>query len=71
MNTVPNFIMINNHTYSRKTGYAAALWRTLRCWSERASQRRALAGLDDRTLHDIGLSRSTALNEAEKPFWRP
>lgn len=71
MNTVPNVVMINRHGYVRNAAAAAALWQTLRCWSERASQRRALAGLDDRMLHDIGLSRATALNEAEKPFWRP
>ena len=39
-------------------------------WCERARQRRALAQLDDRLLHDIGLTRNQAAGEAGKPFWR-
>jgi uncharacterized protein YjiS (DUF1127 family) len=38
---------------------AAASWR----------ERRALEELDDRALRDIGISRSQALTEANKPFW--
>jgi uncharacterized protein YjiS (DUF1127 family) len=34
-------------------------------------ERRALEELDDRMLHDIGISRSQALAEASKPFWVP
>jgi uncharacterized protein YjiS (DUF1127 family) len=33
----------------------------VRDWHRRARDRRELAALDDRTLHDIGLSRSDAL----------
>jgi uncharacterized protein YjiS (DUF1127 family) len=33
-------------------------------------QRRLLAQLDERMLRDIGISRSQALAEADKPFWR-
>ena len=40
---------------------AAARWR----------QRRMLGTLDDRMLHDIGISRSQALAESGKPCWRP
>ena len=36
---------------------------------ERCRQRRALADLDDRLLHDIGITRSEAQREAAKPFW--
>ncbi len=32
-------------------------------------ERRALAALDDRALNDLGLSRSTALAEAERAPW--
>lgn len=39
-------------------------------WSERRAQRFALAALDDRGLRDIGLSRSEAGAECDKPFWR-
>jgi uncharacterized protein YjiS (DUF1127 family) len=36
----------------------------------RARQRRLLAALDDRTLRDIGVTRSDAGAEANKPFWQ-
>ena len=42
----------------------------VRTWSERRSQRRALAELDERLLQDIGVTRSQARFEAAKPFWR-
>jgi uncharacterized protein YjiS (DUF1127 family) len=38
--------------------------------ARRWRQRRMLKTLDERTLHDIGISRSQALAEARKPFWR-
>jgi uncharacterized protein YjiS (DUF1127 family) len=41
-----------------------------RRWLERARQRRALCDLDPDRLHDIGVSRSAAVREAAKPFWR-
>ena len=41
----------------------------IRGWSERSRQRQALSELDDHHLKDIGLSRTEALAEAEKPFW--
>ena len=44
---------------------------TLACgWRDRSRQRRTLMRLDDRLLHDIGLSRSDVDREASKPFWR-
>jgi len=39
-------------------------------WIERIRQRRALAGLDERMLRDIGVTRVEAVRECEKPFWR-
>lgn len=42
---------------------------TIITWIERAQQRRALARLDDRLLADIGLSRSQAEQEGDKPAW--
>lgn len=33
--------------------------------------RRQLLQLDDRALKDIGLTRSQALAEGRKPFWKP
>ena len=46
-------------------------WRLLREWRQRARERRDLARLGERELHDIGLSRSLVFNEINKPFWRP
>jgi uncharacterized protein YjiS (DUF1127 family) len=39
-------------------------------WLRRGRSRRLLAQMDDRMLHDIGITRDTALSEHEKPFWR-
>ncbi|MDH3670701.1 MAG: DUF1127 domain-containing protein [Gammaproteobacteria bacterium] len=39
-------------------------------WHERARQRRTLLTLDDCMLKDIGVSRTDAELEANKPFWR-
>jgi uncharacterized protein YjiS (DUF1127 family) len=39
-------------------------------WRERAQMRRRLMTLDDRLLKDIGVTRSEAHGEAEKPIWR-
>jgi uncharacterized protein YjiS (DUF1127 family) len=46
---------------------------TIALWIARSRQRRALeeiAGLNDRLLKDIGVSKDEALREAAKPFWR-
>ncbi len=45
-----------------RTGFAA--------WRARAREREALALMNDRELHDIGLSRWDAQHEVDKPFWR-
>lgn len=39
-------------------------------WIERSRQRRALADLNDHLLKDIGITRSEAACEIQKPFWR-
>jgi uncharacterized protein YjiS (DUF1127 family) len=43
----------------------------IRSWRQRARSREELARLSDHMLKDIGLSRSDALREAAKPFFRP
>jgi uncharacterized protein YjiS (DUF1127 family) len=48
---------------------AAGLERLL-LWQQRARERRELGSLSDDLLKDMGLSRSTASEEARKPFWR-
>ena len=39
-------------------------------WRERCEQRKHLAGMNERMLKDIGISRADAAREANKPFWR-
>ena len=43
---------------------------TLGEWRRRTRGRAELAGLDDRMLKDIGLTRTDAEFLANKPFWR-
>jgi uncharacterized protein YjiS (DUF1127 family) len=38
-------------------------------WLQRSHSRRELANLTERDLRDIGISRSEAEAEANKPFW--
>lgn len=56
-------------TFSLSRSLLVALER-LELWAERRRQRRALLGLGDYLLHDIGLSRADAEGEGGKPFWR-
>ena len=58
--------MINPHG----SGLFAKLSETLHVWRQRQHERRQLAELSDRDLHDVGLSWSDVALEAEKPFWR-
>lgn len=39
-------------------------------WQQRAAGRRELVNLTERDLRDIGISRSDAEAEANKPFWQ-
>lgn len=47
-----------------------ALLRRLWRWNDRHRQRLDLADLDDRMLHDIGITRRMAERECRKPPWR-
>jgi uncharacterized protein YjiS (DUF1127 family) len=47
-----------------------SLARTLRLWRSRVRERRAFTTIDDRELHDLGLSRYDVERELAKPFWR-
>ncbi len=58
--------MINHHG----SGFFAQLSETLHIWRQRQIDRRQLAELSERDLHDVGLSWSDVAYEAEKPFWR-
>ena len=52
-------------------GFLARAIDVLLGWTERSRQRRHLAGLDDRLLRDIGVSRVEVEAEISRPFWRP
>jgi uncharacterized protein YjiS (DUF1127 family) len=58
--------MINHHGL----GLFEKLSETIHIWRQRQLQRRQLAQLTERDLHDVGLSWSDIAYEAEKPFWR-
>ena len=58
----------------RRAGLAAPIAQfllgLLSTWLQRARERRALHGLDDGMLKDIGLTRADIDFEVHKPFWR-
>jgi uncharacterized protein YjiS (DUF1127 family) len=66
MSTCMHESMTNHHG----TGFLGPLGETLHIWRERRQQRRELASWSERDLHDVGLSWSDIVYEAEKPFWR-
>jgi uncharacterized protein YjiS (DUF1127 family) len=66
MSTCTDNTMINHHG----SGVFAQLSEVLHIWRDRRHQRRELAQWTDRDLHDVGLSWSDVVREAEKPFWR-
>jgi uncharacterized protein YjiS (DUF1127 family) len=51
-------------------GFLASTRQQIIVWASRAQDRRDLAHLSDRELLDMPFSRSAALEEARKPFWR-
>jgi uncharacterized protein YjiS (DUF1127 family) len=66
MSTLTHQSMINHH----QSSILARTLETLRIWHKRQQDRRQLAQLSARDLHDVGLSWSDIVYEAEKPFWR-
>lgn len=63
---------ISLHFSSRAplAGTYAAFTHVIGTWRRRNRERRELAQLDARSLHDLGLSASTVQFELNKPFWR-
>ena len=53
-----------------RPGGLAFFVETVLAWQDRIRQRRQLAGMDERLLSDIGVTRSDVAAETEKPFWR-
>jgi len=66
MSTCTQQTMTNHH----EQGIFAQLSETLHVWRQRYHARAELAQWTDRDLHDVGVSRSDIIYEAEKPFWR-
>ena len=66
MSTCTHETMTNHHV----PGVLDQLSETFHTWRQRYRTRRELTQWTDRDLHDIGLSWSDIVNEAEKPFWR-
>ena len=66
MSTLTHESMINHH----QSGVFARALETLHTWRKRQQDRRQLAELSARDLHDVGLSWGDIAHEAEKPFWR-
>jgi uncharacterized protein YjiS (DUF1127 family) len=66
MSTCTHEPMTNHHV----PGFWTALSETLHLWRQRYQTRRELTKWTDRDLHDVGVSWSDVVQEAEKPFWR-
>jgi uncharacterized protein YjiS (DUF1127 family) len=66
MSTCTHETMTNNHA----SDFLAQIGETFHVWRERGRQRRELSRWTERDLHDVGLSWSDIVHEAEKPFWR-
>jgi uncharacterized protein YjiS (DUF1127 family) len=55
------------HTSARRIGRVLkGMLARLAEWRERSDQRKTLAAMNDR----IGISRSDAIRESSRPFWR-
>jgi uncharacterized protein YjiS (DUF1127 family) len=55
---------------ARTVGMIGAALAAVLLWHERGRQRRHLAGLNDRMLRDLGLTRTDVERECGKPVWR-
>jgi uncharacterized protein YjiS (DUF1127 family) len=75
MTVIPLYEVRGRRIGSRRVRYAplgaaARVLATFREWRRRTRDRAQLAGLDDRMLRDIGLTRADAEFLSNKPFWR-
>ncbi len=70
--SLPRPIWTAGHPQTGTLRFKVRLGRVLRrlgAMLAACRQRRDLAGLDDRTLHDIGVSRADVEREANRRFW--
>jgi uncharacterized protein YjiS (DUF1127 family) len=56
--------------HARRLPSLSELRAVLKEWRERANSRRELRMLADCQLWDMGMTRTDAHNEANKPFWQ-
>jgi uncharacterized protein YjiS (DUF1127 family) len=66
MSTCTHEMMTNHHV----PGILTRIGDTIHLWRERRRTRRELTQWSERDLHDVGISWSDIVHEAEKPFWR-
>lgn len=62
--------LVETHSNGDRQGILTTLFDRLLVWQDRARGRRMLRELDEHMLHDIGIDRSVAEQEASTPFWR-
>jgi uncharacterized protein YjiS (DUF1127 family) len=62
--------LIGKGHFGHLSGRVGKVRRMFEMWANRSAGRRTLAGLSQRDLKDIGLSRYDAEMESRKPFWR-
>jgi uncharacterized protein YjiS (DUF1127 family) len=56
--------------HRRAAGLIRRAIETVRLWRARRRGRQELAGLDDRALHDLAMTRVDAIQECRKRFWQ-
>jgi len=64
---------LRNSQLYRRPVRRAALWQlgaTLAGWARRVRENNELARLDERELHDIGLTRADVQMLLDRPIWR-
>lgn len=75
MSSLTHTTLTDYHPSSRVAGAAAPsllarVAATLRLWRKRNREKRALALLGERDLHDFGASHADVYAELRRPFWR-
>jgi uncharacterized protein YjiS (DUF1127 family) len=70
MEDIMSLCLSENVTNNHELGLLGRLGERLHVWFDRWRQRDELTHWSDRELHDVGLSWSEVVREAEKPFWR-
>jgi uncharacterized protein YjiS (DUF1127 family) len=67
--TLTNGQCVQTGLSTRGNAAVQSVVRIWRLWRARRRDRQALADIDERGLHDLGLSRCDIEQELNKPFW--